>query len=70
MAPTREPFASVHAAPGRFVLGFGAISLVMVGLAVLLIERNFGLWLGLQAGFQGAAYMWLLKSCRAKANRA
>ena len=69
MAPTREPFASIHAAPGRFVLGFIVIALVVVGLAALLIERNFGLWLGLQAGFQGAAYMWLLKSCRAKTNR-
>ena len=52
------------------MLGFIVIALVVVGLAALLIDRNFGLWLGLQAGFQGAAYMWLLKSCRAKANRA
>ncbi|MDE2976644.1 MAG: hypothetical protein OXU63_03880 [Acidobacteriota bacterium] len=67
MTPTtREPFASIRNAPGRFVIGSILIVLSVVGITVLVYERNFELWLGLQAGFQGAAYMWLLKTCREK----
>lgn len=67
MASTeREPFASIRNAPGRLVVGFGVIALGVIALTALVYERNFGLWLGLQAGFQGAAYLWLLRLCRAK----
>ncbi len=71
MAPTtREPFASIRNAPGLFVVGFIVVALIVVGFTALLFERNYGLWLGLVAGFQGAAYMWLLKLCRTRAKRA
>ena len=65
-ARTREPFASISEAPGLFVSGVAIIALVVTALAVLLYERNFGLWIGLTAGFQGAAYLWLLRLCRAR----
>lgn len=63
---TREPFASISTAPGLFVSGVAIIALVVTALTVLFYERNFGLSIGLAAGFQGAAYMWLLKLCRAR----
>ncbi|MYB19080.1 MAG: hypothetical protein F4Y16_08860 [Holophagales bacterium] len=69
MATTREPLASIRNAPGLFAVGFIVVALVVAGLTALLFERNYGLWLGLTAGFQGAAYMWLLKFCRTKASR-
>ena len=65
-ARTREPLASISTTPGLFVSGVAIIALVVIALTVLLYERNFGLWIGLTAGFQGGAYMWLLKLCRAR----
>lgn len=65
-ARTGEPFDSISRAPGLFVSGVVIVALVVVALTALLYERNFGLWIGLMAGFQGGAYMWLLKLCRAR----
>ncbi len=70
MAPTpREPFTAIRNAPGRFVMGVAGIALATATLTALFFERDFGLWLGLTAGFQGAAYMWLLRFCHARAER-
>lgn len=52
------------------MVGFVVIALVVVAFTALLYERHYGLWIGLTAGFQGAAYIWLLRFCHARVRRA
>ena len=61
-----EPFATIRAAPLRFLFGVAGIALVVVTLTLVLLPAHFGLWMGSQAGFQGAAYLWLYQSGRRK----
>ena len=62
-----EPFSTLRRAPGTFLLGLGIIALGVILLAVFLHDRNFELWVGTQAGFQGAGYLVLYRLCQAQA---
>ena len=65
----KEPLATIRHAPGLFLGGFVVIALVVIALRILLYENHFGLLIGLSAGFQGAAYLWLYRLCQRRANR-
>ena len=56
-----EPFISIRRAPMRFLSGIAVIAAGVVLLAFLLAERNFGLFLGIQAGWQGAGAVILMR---------
>ncbi len=59
-----EPFSTIRRAPVRFLFGVAIIALGVILLTVLLYDRSFGLWIGTQAGFQGAGYMVLYRFLR------
>ncbi len=61
-----EPFSTIRRAPIRFLCGVAIIVLGVFLLWVLLYDRSVGLWIGTQAGFQGAGYMILLRYLRKK----
>ena len=49
-----------------FLFGVAIIALGVFLLGVLLYDRSVGLFIGTQAGFQGAGYMILLRYLRKK----
>ncbi len=61
-----ELFSTIRRAPVRFLCGVAIIVLGVFLLWVLLYDRSVGLWIGTQAGFQGAGYMILLRYLRKK----
>ena len=61
-----EPFRTIRRAPLTFFGGIVLIAGGVVLLTVVLYDRHFGLWLGTQAGFQGAGYLILFRLLRKK----
>ena len=61
-----EPFSTIRRAPVRFLCGVAIIALGVILLGVLLYDRSVGLWIGTQAGFQGAGYLILYRYLRIK----
>ena len=62
-----EPFGSIRQVPVFFLCVVAVIVLCVWLLTELLLERNYGLWLGLTSGFQAAAYLILYRLCRVRA---
>ena len=62
-----EPFGSIRQVPVFFLCGVAVIVLCVWLLTELLLERNYGLWLGLTSGFQAAAYLILARLRRVRA---
>jgi len=54
-------WTAIRAAPALFASGVAVIALGVILITVLLYESNFGLWIGTQAGFQGAGYLVLCR---------
>ncbi len=53
--------------PEHFRCGVAVIVLCVFLLSALLVERNYGLWIGTQAGFQGGAHLILYRLCHRRA---
>ncbi len=62
-----EAFDPIRKAPGTFVLGLMAMCLVVWLLFALLNENHFGIFVGLQIGFQVAALEAIWRLCERRA---
>ena len=62
-----EAFDPIRRAPGTFLLGLVAVCFVVWLLFILMNERHFSLFVGLQIGFQAFALEALWRLCERRA---